>query len=110
MSRKGLLIHYEYCTGCNTCVVACKQEHNHPVGICGIHLNEILTKMPDDRYRIDYLPFPTNYCDLCIDRTKRGELPSCAKHCQAAVISYGPVTELAKQMEDMSHGVMYTPR
>ncbi|RLF04803.1 MAG: oxidoreductase, partial [Thermoprotei archaeon] len=28
MPKYGLLIDYEYCTGCHTCEVACKQEHN----------------------------------------------------------------------------------
>jgi len=31
MPRDGLLIEYGYCTGCQSCVVACKQEHDHPV-------------------------------------------------------------------------------
>ena len=43
MPRKGLMIDYEYCTGCHSCEVACKQEHGYPVGKGGIHLNEIMT-------------------------------------------------------------------
>ena len=42
MARNGLLIDYEYCTGCHTCEVACKQEHNYPVGKWGIKVNEIV--------------------------------------------------------------------
>ncbi len=53
MSRKGLLIDYEYCTGCHSCEVACKQEHGYPVGRGGIDLREILTEKPDRSYRID---------------------------------------------------------
>lgn len=69
MSRNGLLIGYEYCTGCHTCEVACKQEHNYPVGRGGIKLNEIINELPK-KIRIDYIPFPTEYCDLCAARTK----------------------------------------
>jgi len=36
--------------------VACKQEHGYPVGKGGIHLNEIMTTLPDGRLRIDYIP------------------------------------------------------
>ena len=39
MSKKpeyGLLIDYEYCTGCYTCQVACAQEYNWPAGMGGI--------------------------------------------------------------------------
>jgi Fe-S-cluster-containing dehydrogenase component len=32
---------------------------------------------------IDYLPLPTDLCDLCAARTSRGEKPSCVNHCQA---------------------------
>jgi len=64
MARNGLLIEYEYCTGCYTCEVACKQEHNYPAGKWGIKLNEIITE-GSDRIRIDYIPFPTEFCDLC---------------------------------------------
>ena len=110
MPRKGLMIDYEYCTGCQTCVVACKQEHNYPVGKGGIHLNEINTTLPDGRLRIDYLPFPTAYCDLCAARTRRGEKPSCVKHCQAIVMQYGTVAELAKVMEKKPHAVLFTPK
>jgi Fe-S-cluster-containing dehydrogenase component len=110
MPKKGLMIDYEYCTGCHSCEVACKQEHGYPVGKGGIHLNEIMTTMPDGRLRIDYLPFTTAYCDLCAARTRRGEPTACEKHCQAKVITYGPVSELVKVMNRKSHHVMYTPK
>jgi Fe-S-cluster-containing dehydrogenase component len=110
MPRKALMIEYEYCTGCNTCEVACKQEHDYPVGKGGIHLNEIMTTLPDGRLRIDYIPFPTAYCDLCAARVKKGDQPSCVKHCQAAVMSYGTVAELAKVMDKKPHAVLFTPK
>jgi Fe-S-cluster-containing dehydrogenase component len=111
MPRKALMIDYEYCTGCHACEVACKQEHDYPVGKGGIHMNEIMTTLPNGRLRIDYIPFPTAYCDLCAIRTKKkGETTACAKHCQAQVISYGTVAELAKVMEKKAHAVMFTPK
>jgi Fe-S-cluster-containing dehydrogenase component len=110
MPRKGLMIDYQYCSGCHSCEVACKQEHNYPAGKGGLHLNEIITELPDKRLRIDYLPFPTAYCDLCVARVSKGELPACVKHCQAAVMYYGSVAELAAIMEDKPHAVLYTPK
>jgi Fe-S-cluster-containing dehydrogenase component len=111
MPRKALVIDYEYCTGCHSCEVACKQEHGYPVGKGGIHLNEINTILPDGRLRIDYIPFPTAYCDLCAARTKKkGEIPACVKHCQAQVMEYGLVADLAKRMEKKAHAVMFTPK
>jgi len=110
MSRKGLMIDYEYCTGCHSCEVACKQEHQYPAGRGGINLCEIMTELPDKTIRLDYIPFPTAYCDLCAARTAQGELPSCVKHCQAATMYYGTLEELAKRMEDKPHCALFTPR
>ena len=110
MPKNALMIDYEYCTGCHSCEVACKQEHNYPVGKGGIHLNEIVTELPDGKIRIDYIPFPTAYCDLCAARVSQGEKPACVKHCQAQVMSYGTVPELAEQMQDKTHYVMFTPK
>lgn len=110
MPRKGLMIDYEYCSGCRACEVACKQEHGYSVGKGGIHLNEITTELPSGRIRIDYVPFPTAYCDMCADRSRRGESPACVKHCQSSTIYHGLVSELAKMMEDMPHSVLFTMR
>lgn len=109
MAKKGLLIDYEYCTGCYTCVVACKQEHNFPVGKGGIRVNEIITE-GDDKVRMDYLPFPTEFCDLCAARVAEGEKPACVKHCMAKCMLYGPLNELVKEMENMKRSVLFAPR
>jgi len=110
MSRNALMIDYEYCTGCHTCEIACKQEHNYPVGRGGIHLTEIFSERPDKSLRIDYLPFPTQYCNLCPSKAQRGEEPACVQHCQAACMYYGTVAELAKLMEARPHSALFTPR
>lgn len=108
MPRKGLLIEYEYCTGCHSCEVACKQEHSYPVGKGGIKLNEIITE--GDKLRIDYLPFPTKYCDLCVNRVAGGEKPACVKACQASTMWYGDLIELAKLMEKKPRSALFTPK
>jgi Fe-S-cluster-containing dehydrogenase component len=109
MPRKGLLIDYEYCTGCYTCELACKQEHNFPAGISGIKVNEFITEDPD-KIHIDYIPFTTRFCDLCAERTNRGEEPACVKHCQAMCMIYGTIDELAKTMEAKPRSVIFAPR
>ena len=106
MSRNGLLIEYEYCNACYSCVVACKQEHNYPPGKGGIIINEVETELPD-KVRIDYIPFLTEYCNLCASRTAKGEQPTCVKHCQSACMMYGVVDELAKAAEGMTKSVIY---
>ena len=45
----GLLIDYEYCTGCYTCQVACAQEYQWPAGMAGIQIIEVVQKLPQDK-------------------------------------------------------------
>ena len=109
MSRHGLLIDYEFCFGCHVCEIACKQEHDFPTGLGGITVSEFVTQQAD-KIHIDYVPFPTHLCDLCAGRTKRGELPSCVKHCQAFCMTVGSLEELSKEMELKSRSVLFSPR
>lgn len=105
----GLLIDYEYCTGCFTCQIACCQEHGWPAGLGGIRVQEIVQNLPNDKAYLTYLPFPTELCILCQPRVKRGLKPACVKHCMASVITFGPVEELAKQMTK-PRMVLWVPR
>jgi Fe-S-cluster-containing dehydrogenase component len=110
MSKNGLLIHYEYCTGCHTCEVACQQEHDFPVGKCGIKVTEYEYPADKKPVAIDYLPFPTELCDLCINRCREGEQPACVKHCQSFCMSFGPIDQLVQQMEVRSRSAIFSPR
>ncbi len=110
MNRKGLLIDYDYCTGCHTCEVACQQEHNYPVGKYGIKVTEHIMEKTANKISIYNLPFPTDLCNLCAPRTKRGEQPACVKHCQSNCMMFGPLLELVKEMEQRPKMVLYAPR
>ena len=92
--------------------MACKQEHSYPAGKWGIKVEEKVFMDPGkpDSIRIDYVPFPTEFCDLCAARTAKGELPTCVKHCQAQCMMYGPITELAKAMENQPRSVIFATR
>jgi len=112
MSRIGLLIDYEYCTGCHSCEVACKKELNLPNGKFGIKLAKngpFKLKDTEDKWELTYVPVPTQLCDLCGDRVAAGKLPSCVQHCQAAVIQYGPVEELAAKLNNKEKQVLFVP-
>ena len=111
MARYGLLIDYEYCTGCHTCEVACQMEHNLPVGQFGIKLAEIGPwQIEGDQWQYDYIPTPTEQCNLCGERVAKGKLPTCVQHCQAAVMKFGPVNQLVKEMENKGHMVLFAPK
>lgn len=92
----GLMIDYRFCSGCHACEVACKKEHDLPRGDFGIRvLQHGPHEASDGVWEYDYVPLPTHLCDLCAARTAEGKLPSCVHHCQAGVMVYGPVEELA---------------
>ncbi|MBN1538335.1 MAG: hypothetical protein JW908_16480 [Anaerolineales bacterium] len=111
MARYGLLIDYEYCTGCHTCEVACNEEHGYPIGKFGIKIAEIGPwQIQGDKWQYSYIPVPTEMCDLCGKRVAKGKLPTCVHHCQAAVMKFGLVEELVKEMEAKSHMVLFAPK
>ncbi len=108
--RLGLIIQYDFCTGCHACEVACKREHDFQKGEFGITVFEYgPAKKPDGRYDFFYLPAPTDLCDMCIERLEEGKLPACVHNCQSKVMEYGDVEELAKKMAFIPKCVLYAP-
>jgi Fe-S-cluster-containing dehydrogenase component len=113
MARKpefGLLIDYEYCTGCHTCQVACAQEYGWPAGMGGIRVSEVVQQLPNDKAYLTYLPFPTELCILCRPRTRKGLLPACVQHCMAGCMQYGRIEDLAQEMKKKPRMVLWVPK
>jgi ferredoxin len=55
----GLLIDYEYCTGCESCVVSCKEEHGYPVGKWGIRVyDDGPWNIEGDMFNFNRIPSP----------------------------------------------------
>ena len=101
MSTYGLMFDNEYCTGCHSCEIACRNHLDLPLGQWGIKLLELgpWRKM-DNTWESKYVPVPTADCDLCEDRVARGDTPSCVLHCLAEAIEYGTMEELAAKMSE----------
>lgn len=112
-SKYGLLIDYEWCSGCQSCEVTCKEEHNYPVGKWGIR---VFTDGPWELeegcgvFNYNKIPVPTDLCDLCAERTARGREPICVHHCLANVITYGPVDELSTRLNEKTKQVLWVPQ
>jgi len=111
MARYGILIDYQYCTGCYSCEVACQAEHELELGQWGV---KVLQHGPwpikgTDQYVHDFIPAFTWICDMCADRVSKGKLPSCVHHCQASCMKYGPVEELAKDLEQKPWQLLWVP-
>ena len=61
-------------------------------GEFGIKLAEIGPwKLDGDTWEWDYLPMPTQRCDLCQDRIDAGKVPACVHHCQSLAMEFGPI-------------------
>lgn len=111
---KGILINYDYCTGCHSCEVACKKELDLPEGEYGIKLTEVGPyeyadkTVPKERWEWTWLAVLTKACDMCEERTAKGKMPMCVQHCQAWCMYYGEVEELAAKMDGKSRWALFT--
>lgn len=111
MSRLGLLIDYEFCTGCHTCEMACKVEKGLPEGLWGIKVQRIgPQEIEPDVWDWRFVPVPTALCDMCQERLEEGKMPTCVHHCQSLCMEYGPVEELSKKLDDKGLQVIFVPQ
>lgn len=108
MADYGMLIDYEWCTGCHTCETACQMEHQLPVGQFGIKLNEVGPyEYAPDTWQLAYIPTPTDQCDFCAQRLAQGKLPTCQHHCQAQCIEVAPIEALVKKVTSKKKLVLF---
>ena len=111
---KGILINYEYCTGCHSCEVACKKHLDLPVGEYGIKLTEIgpfeysKNEKGPDKWEWSWLPVLTKACNMCDERVSKGKMPMCVQHCQAWCMYYGDIDDLTKKMKSNTRFALFT--
>jgi Fe-S-cluster-containing dehydrogenase component len=103
MSNNALYVNYHYCTGCHACEVACMQEHGFASkeanGIVVYKMGPWTAEGVNQSLILNFVPIPTDLCDLCVDRADEGRLPTCVHHCQARCLEYGDAAELAAKAE-----------
>ena len=99
-SKMGILVKYNWCTGCHSCEMACQQEHGFPIGQGGVKALDIRWQIDGDNWVYDSQPMFSKQCNLCAERTAEGKLPACVHHCQAKCMEYGPVDELVEKLAD----------
>ncbi|MFC2007993.1 4Fe-4S binding protein [Chloroflexota bacterium] len=107
MPKYGFQIDYEFCVGCRSCEIACKQEHNRPEGESGICVNKIESEVAGGK--LYYLPFFTDNCNLCGKRIARGQQPACAHNCWVSVIKFGEIEDLTEGMKTKAKMVLWAP-
>jgi len=104
--KYGLYIDYDWCSGCHACELACKQENDLKLDQWGIRVIE-RTYQSEDKRVIEYIPIPTEYCNLCVNRIAQGMKPACVHHCMTKCMDFGPIEELSKLVEKKKKSVIW---
>lgn len=108
---KGILVDYEWCSGCRACEMACRVEHDFPKGENGIMVTQAgpyELSEGEDKWVWINMPIFTNQCDLCAERTVSGKLPTCVHHCQAAVMRFGELADLQADLAAKPKQVLFS--
>ncbi|MGI6032052.1 MAG: 4Fe-4S dicluster domain-containing protein [Coriobacteriales bacterium] len=97
----ALFLDYEFCSGCHSCELACRNELGLGLGEWGIKVHEDGPRQnKDDDWHWNYYAIPTELCDMCEQRVAGGELPSCVQVCQGRCLKFGTVEDCAKMLEE----------
>ena len=111
----GLLVNYEYCTGCHSCEVACKKYLELPEGEWGIKVSEVGPfEIPENpkgptRWEWSWVPSLTKLCNKCASRTEVGKMPLCVQSCQAWCMDYGEIEDLVKKIDGKTRYMLLVP-
>ena len=97
----GMLIDYQLCTGCRSCEVSCRKEHDLPLSEWGIAVQTIGPAKLGGEWEFDYVPVPSRLCNLCAGRKAEGKKAACELHCLANVIEVLPVEDLTKRAVEL---------
>lgn len=100
---KALIIDYKYCTGCHACEVSCANERGlDPQGEAwGIKVAEFGPMKAGDHWMWNYVPVPSDLCDLCAERTEAGQKPACVLHCLGACMDIVKVEEVSEKLAEL---------
>lgn len=101
MTQNALYLDYEYCSGCHSCELACRNEKGLGLGEWGIKVHEDKPfEMANGTWHWNYYAVPTELCDLCAERVEGGQEPACVTMCQAKCLFLGTVEECAQMLSD----------
>jgi Fe-S-cluster-containing dehydrogenase component len=102
MSQNALLINYDYCTGCRSCELACRNALGLGLSAWGIKVAEVEPfEYEKKKWDWVYQPVPTKLCNLCKDRVAVGQSPACVHHCLAACMEFGTLEDMAKRAAEI---------
>jgi Fe-S-cluster-containing dehydrogenase component len=94
----AMIIDYGFCTGCRSCEISCRNEHDIPLKEWGIKVMDSGPEKLGGEWEWDFIPVPSRLCDLCVERLEDGNIPACELHCLAKVIEVVPLEKVAPKM------------
>ena len=106
MKPYGLLINYEYCSGCSSCELACRNELGLTLEEWGIKLAQVGPVKMQGKWEWTYIPTPTHLCTMCVERIEAGQKPACAHHCLTQCIEAVPVEEISDKLTQYGERVL----
>lgn len=110
MTQFAMIVDYKYCTGCHSCEISCRSEHQIPPEEDGIKVHQFGPKKLDGKFVWDYYAIPTDLCDLCENRIAQDKKPLCVLHCLANCMEVVPVEEVPQRMAELGEKVsVYIP-
>ena len=106
MAKYGILADAQWCSGCHSCEVACRQEKAiASQEEWGVKLAEFGPERLAGAWYWNYVPVPSSLCDLCASRLEEGKAPACVHHCLAKCMEAVPLEELPRRMAELGDGV-----
>ena len=119
MTRRAIVADLDRCTGCLTCVVACKEENHLPAGMSFIRLVQVGPHGDFPELSMYYLPVACQQCgrpacaascpEDAIARTEAGVVAvevakctgcgACVEGCPYGAIVFDPATNIARKCE-----------
>ena len=76
MNRRDILVDTDLCYGCFACEVACKQEHDLPVGTKRINVVQVGPRVVGGKLKLNFVPMKCFHCTKapCIDACPEGAI------------------------------------
>ncbi len=97
--RRGLVVDLDRCIGCFACQVACKQEHGLAEGDDSwIHVETLGPFEVNGEPAMDFVPFVSERCDFCADRTAAGRAPFCVQICPTQALALYDEEQLLRSL------------
>ena len=110
MPKYAMLVDYEWCSGCHSCEVVCKEEHGFPVGKHGVRVFEDGPwAINNHDTNFNHVPVFTDLCDLCAERVGKGRKPACVHNCLCFCLEFGTIEELAPKLADKGKQYLWVP-